>query len=174
MTAIREAWDASTEANCEKHVNPTSPARRKRQVPQFLPLIFELRAELELAEGRAENARSSINDALTEIERMAQGAYTAAVHRTLGEILLCGSRPETECAERAFVRALELARCQQTKTFELRAAISLARLYRATNRGEMVRDLLDPIIAGFESGAEFPELQAAKRLLEPVGAARDL
>jgi predicted ATPase len=142
----------------------------REQVPQFLPLIFELRAELQLAEGRVENALSSINEALAEIERMAQGAYTAEVHRTLGEILLRSDRPQIECAERAFIRALELARHQQTKTFELRAAISLARLYRATNRAEPVRGLLAPVIAGFERRLELPELRQAHRLLEPVAS----
>ena len=73
-------------------------------------------------------------------------------------------------AESAFTKALELARHQGTKVFELRAAVSLARLYCATNRGEGVLGLVEPIITSFERGAQFPDLSVANRLLEPAGA----
>jgi len=146
----------------------------REQVPQFLPLIFELRAELQLAEGQIENALTSINNALAESGRMAHGGYTPEIHRTLGEIMLRQNPIDLAKAENALTKALQLARSQGTKVFELRAALSLAGLYRTANRGEAAHGLLEPVVAGFERGTELSDLLAAKRFLELLAAARDV
>jgi predicted ATPase len=138
----------------------------RNQVPQFLPLVFELQAEFEIAEGRVENALYVIKEGIAEIEQMAHGAYTAEVHRTRGEILLAQVRPDVPEAEHAFESALKVARCQRAKVFELRAALSLSRLYCATDRAAAIRDLLGPVIVDFEETPEFPELTDARLLLE--------
>jgi predicted ATPase len=68
-------------------------------------------------------------------------------------------------AEFDFVRAIDIARSQQTRSFELRAALSLANFYQATGRREAARELLAPIVAGFTEGPELPEVEQANRLL---------
>jgi len=138
----------------------------REQVPQFLPLIFGLQAEAELTEGCIHNALPTINAALAESDRMRQGAYTPEIHRTYGEVLLRQDPADITKAENAFTNALQLARRQGTKTFELRAALSLARLYWVTDRAEVARRLLEPVVACFSGEAEFFELAEAKCLLE--------
>src|SRR5215831_10220269 len=68
-------------------------------------------------------------------------------------------------AEAAFTRAVEIAQHQQTRTFELRAALALARLYQATDRSEAGRLLLRPVAARFKDEPELPEVAEAYRLL---------
>jgi predicted ATPase len=71
-------------------------------------------------------------------------------------------------AEGAFMQAVEIARSQQTRTFELRAALSLAKLYQTTGRASAMRELLAAAIVGFTEGPELPEVAEASRLLESL------
>ena len=63
------------------------------------------------------------------------------------------------------MRALEIARSQQTRMFELRAALSLAKLYKMTGRDQVASEVLIPALVGFNAGAEVPEIEEARRLL---------
>jgi predicted ATPase len=136
------------------------------QSPFQMSLVFELLAEEVAAGGGIEDALTILDDAFAEIERMGHHAYTAEVHRTLGVILLRRNPADIARAEEAFTRALEIARRRQTKTFEFRAALALARLYCATDRASAARDLLEPVIVSFDGGPELPELAEAKRLVK--------
>src|SRR5438132_9361779 len=71
----------------------------------------------------------------------------------------------TAFLESAFMRAIEIARSQQTRTFELRAAPSLAKLYKTTGRDQVASEVLIPALVGFNAGAEVPEVEEARRLL---------
>jgi hypothetical protein len=69
------------------------------------------------------------------------------------------------------MRAAKIARSQQTRTFELRAALSLAKLYATTGRDQVASELLVPALVGFNAGPEVPEVEEARRILtmhEPV------
>ena len=83
----------------------------------------------------------------------------------LGELLWQQSVPDWNAAESSFLRALEVARAQQAKGFELRAAMSLARLWRSQGKGKEARDLLAPIYGWFTEGFEARDLREAKALL---------
>jgi hypothetical protein len=63
------------------------------------------------------------------------------------------------------MRAIDIARSQQTQTFELRAALSLAKFYRTTGRDQAAKELLVPTLVGFDAGPEVPEVEEAQRLL---------
>ena len=63
------------------------------------------------------------------------------------------------------MRAIEIARTQQTRTFELRAALSLAKLYQTTGRDRVASELLVPALIGFNAGPEVPEVEEAQLLL---------
>ena len=76
-------------------------------------------------------------------------------------------------AEDAFRRALEIARTQQTKTFELRSAIGLAHLYLANGRAGSISELLAPILVDFDMAQDFPEIEEAKTLLKQEQAFGD-
>ena len=82
----------------------------------------------------------------------------------------CGvSSPMRRQRSRAFMRAIEIARSQQARTFELRAALSLAKLYHTMGRDHAARDLLAPSLVGFSEGPELPEVADANRLLILLG-----
>jgi predicted ATPase len=90
----------------------------------------------------------------------------AEVHRTAGEILLNSSDPDAAKAQAHFERALKIARAQQARSWELRAATGLARLWRDQRRRTEDRDLLAPIYGWFTEGFDTLDLREAKALLD--------
>jgi len=103
----------------------------------------------------------------------------ADVYRLKGELLLAGARSEGRSkarreAEGCFVRALELARQQEVQWWQLRAATSLARLWREHGKVEQAYDLLAPIYDRFTEGFDLPDLQEAFILLKRLQAAPEL
>jgi class 3 adenylate cyclase/predicted ATPase len=89
----------------------------------------------------------------------------AEVHRLAGEIALMSPRPDTARAEAYFERALEIARAQQARSWELRAATSLARLWRDQGRRAEAHDRLAPVYGWFTEGFDTLDLKEAKTLL---------
>jgi predicted ATPase len=106
-----------------------------------------------------------LDEQLAAIEQTEERWFDAEVHRVRGELLLKLRRPDVAAAESAFMRAITIARSQQTRTFELRAALSLAKLYQATDRDQVASELLVPALDGFNAGAELPEVEEAQHLL---------
>jgi predicted negative regulator of RcsB-dependent stress response len=136
--------------------------------------VFETRlAEMEAQAGRIEAALATLDAQLVEIELSGQRWYEAEMHRVRGDLLLKCHSPDATAAEVAYTRAIEIARSQQTRTFELGAALSLARLYQVTGRGEAARDLLAAAVAGFTEGPELPEVEQANRLLADLMKQQD-
>jgi class 3 adenylate cyclase/predicted ATPase len=137
----------------------------------FAPLTGTLLAECEAEAGRAEVGLATLNAQLAAIEQTGERWFDAEVHRVRGELLLKQRRPDVAAAEAAFMRAIEIARSQQTRIFELRAALSLAKLYQTTGRHQVASELLVPALVGLNAGPEVPEVEEAQRLLtmhEPV------
>jgi predicted ATPase len=87
-----------------------------------------------------------------------------------GEVALKSPAPDTEEAERYFDRALAVARQQQTKSWELRAAMSTARLWRDHGKPQQARELLAPVYGWFTEGFDTLDLKEAKTLLENLEA----
>jgi predicted ATPase len=106
-----------------------------------------------------------LDEQLAAIEQTEERWFDAEVHRVRGELLLKLRRPDLAAAESAFMRAITIARSQQTRTFELRAALSLAKLYQATGRDQVASELLVPVLVGSDPGPEVPEVEEAQRLL---------
>jgi len=129
------------------------------------PIFGALLAEVEAAAGRPEAALATVDAQIAEIEQTGERWFYAEVLRVRGELLLKQPRPDVTTAEAAFVRAIEIARGQQAKTFELRAALALAKLQQ-TARGERAGvELLAPALVGFSTGRDVPEIDEARRLL---------
>jgi len=131
----------------------------------FAPLTGTLLAEREVEAGRVEVGLATLDAQLAAIERTGQRWFEAEVYRGRGELLLKLLRPDLAAAESAFMRAIAIARVQQTRTFELRAALSLAKLYKATARDQAASELLVPALVGFDAGPEVPEVEEAHQLL---------
>jgi len=138
---------------------------REQQVGIFMPLFCVLQAEVEAQAGQIESTLALLDDELVEIERTGQHSFDPEVHRQRGELLLQRNPDNRIAAENAFVRAVEIARRQKTRMFELRAALSLAKLYQRTDRNNAALELLVPAIAGLREGPESPEVAEASRLL---------
>ena len=94
--------------------------------------------------------------------------WEAEVSRLQGELLLQLPSPDVPQAEAAFLRALEVARRQQAKALELRAALSLARLWQGQGKHTAARQLLAPIYGWFTEGFDTADLQEARALLEEL------
>ena len=90
------------------------------------------------------------------------------MHRIAGEIALKSLAPDAEKAEKYFDRALAVARQQQTKSWELRAAMSLARLWRDQGKPQQARELLAPVYGWFTEGFDTLDLKEAKALLDEL------
>jgi predicted ATPase len=90
------------------------------------------------------------------------------VHRVAGEIALRSPEPDAVKAEAHFERALAVARQQQAKSWELRAAMSLARLWRDQGKRQQAGDLLAPIYGWFTEGFDTLDLKEARALLDEL------
>jgi predicted ATPase len=95
--------------------------------------------------------------------------YAAEVHRIAGEITLMSPQSDAAKAEAYFGRALAIARQQQAKSLELRAAMSMARLWRDQGKRDKARDLLAPVYGWFTEGSDTRDLKEAKALLDELG-----
>jgi len=106
----------------------------------FAPLTETLLAEREAEAGRVEAGLATLDAQLAAIEKTGQRWFHAEVHRVRGELLLKLPRADIAAAESAFRRAIEIARSQQTRTFELRASVSLAKLCRTSGQDQAARE----------------------------------
>jgi predicted ATPase len=120
--------------------------------------------------GRFDDAWRCIGEAVTVIESAEERWYEADVHRTGGEIALKSPRPDAAKAEKYFDRALVVARQQQAKSWELRAAMSMARLWRHQGKRDEARELLAPVYGWFTEGFDTRDLKDAKALLDQLAS----
>jgi predicted ATPase len=119
--------------------------------------------------GRHDEAMGTLGLGLAQAEQQGQHYYDAELHRLRAEILLDMDGNAAPEAEALFGQSLAIARRQEAKTFELRAATSLARLWQRQGKRDAARDLLAPIYSWFTEGGGTRDLIDAKALLEELG-----
>jgi predicted ATPase/class 3 adenylate cyclase len=112
-----------------------------------------------------DEAWRNIRDAMSAIEDTKERWWEAEVNRTAGEITQLSPERDAAKAEEYFERALAVARQQQAKSWELRAAMSLARLWRDQGKVSQARELLAPVYGWFTEGFDTRDLKEAKALL---------
>jgi predicted ATPase len=127
------------------------------------PFLLTLIAEASLARNDWTDGKSAISEALSLIEETGEGHVVPEVYRIRGD-LLAGSKKGDPEAD--YLKALELARLQGTRLFELRAAMSLARFWADQRKRVEARDLLVPIYEWFTEGFDMPDIKSAKTLLD--------
>ena len=120
--------------------------------------------------GQPDDARHCIDDAIDKVERSKEKWCEAEVNRVAGEVALRSPAPDTEKAEKYFDRALAVAGRQQAKSWELRAAMSMARLWRDQGKRDEARDFLAPVYGWFTEGFDTVDLKEATALLEELSA----
>jgi predicted ATPase len=118
--------------------------------------------------GQVDEGMHLLAEALTCAHTTGERHTEAELHRLHGELLLRQAIPEAQTAEACFQRALDVARRQQAKWWELRAAMSLARLWQHQGKRAEARELLAEIYGWFTEGFETTDLQEAKAFLETL------
>jgi predicted ATPase len=129
-----------------------------------------LLAEAYSAGGQAEAGLTVLAEALTHADNTGECWYEAELHRLKGELRLQQSSDNHPEAESCFHHALDIARTQQAKSFELRAATSLARLWHQQGKRDEARQVLGDVYGWFTEGFEAADRQDAKALLNELGA----
>jgi class 3 adenylate cyclase/predicted ATPase len=132
--------------------------------PYFLALLAEAHGKL----GQPEAALSFMDEAFALVEQTGEHHHLAEIHRLKGEFLLSQSSDSPPEAEHCFHQALNIARHQQAKSWELRAATSLARLWQSQGKRQDAYDLLAPVYGWFTEGFDTADLIDAKALLDEL------
>ena len=107
-------------------------------------------------------------EALAVAHDTGERRWEAELHRLKGELLLQQAISGEQEAEACFLQALDIARRQQAKSLELRAAMSLARLWQHQGKRDAARTLLAPVYGWFTEGFDTADLQEAKALVEAL------
>jgi predicted ATPase len=114
--------------------------------------------------GAAHESMELLNEALELAEKTGEGLYAAELHRLRGEVLLADGAADGR-AEADFRQALAIARAQETRSLELRAALSLARLHQRRGEPSEARQVLAPAYNWFHEGFQTPDVDDAATLL---------
>jgi predicted ATPase len=139
--------------------------------PYYLALLAEAYGD----SGQCDEGLRVLAEAFAEVQKTGERFWEAELYRLKGEFLLMpgvgieGQFARTEAAEVCFRQALDIARQQQARSLELRAAMSLGRLWQRQGRRDLARQLLTEIYAWFPEGFDTADLQEARALLEAWG-----
>ena len=125
-------------------------------------------AEAEARAGDPDRAVAILDEALATCDRTGYRAFEAELHRARGEMLLERDPADSAPAEHALLTAIAVAKQQGTRSFELRAAFALAKLYRATDRPADAHAVLAPALEGFSPTPELPEIDEAQALMRTL------
>jgi predicted ATPase len=142
-------------------------AYRATRAVYVVPLFITLLARACKIAGQVEEAAILLDEALQIADRTGERWFAAELYRHKGQLLL--RRGHAEAAEELYRKALGIAREQEAKLWELRAAVSLARLWRDQGRRAAARDLLTPVYGWFTEGFGTPDLKESKALLVELG-----
>jgi predicted ATPase len=135
-------------------------------IPFYLSLVTEAYAAI----GQFDDAWRCIGEATTAIQTTKEKWCEAEVHRVAGEIAQLSPKSDAAKVEAYFERALAVAQKQQAKSLELRAAMSMARLWRDQGKVQQARELLAPVYGWFTEGFDTRDLKEAKALLGELAA----
>jgi predicted ATPase len=170
MGTIFQGWALAVQGQGEEgfaQIRQGLAAYRTTGAEILLPHMLALLAEAYGQAGQPEARLAALAEALGLVDKTGERTWEAELHRLRGELLL--SRANTiEEVEVCFRQALEIARQQQTKSLELRAAMSLSRLWQYQDKRDAARQLLSPIYDWFTEGFDTADLQEARALLEEL------
>ena len=164
LTAAGKAFDAI------QIMNVGIDAMRSTGATFFMAWHLSQLAKAHATIARFDEARQCIGEAMTAVEATKEKWCEAEVHRLAGEIALLSPEPDAPKATTYFKRALAVARQQQAKSWELRAAMNLARLWRDQGKVQQARELLAPVYGWFTEGFDTRDLKEAKALLEDLAS----
>jgi DNA-binding SARP family transcriptional activator/tetratricopeptide (TPR) repeat protein len=172
MGTMAMGWCAALDQEPEKGVEMMQGAIEVWDRNGWLvwrPFMNSVLADALCKNGRSLEAQQLLEEGLDRIERTGERCQEPEVNRGLGEVLLSLPEADSVGAETAFRRAIAIAREQETKLYELRATVSLARLLRDQGRAKEARKALSKCYGWFTEGFGFPDLKEARALLEELG-----
>jgi predicted ATPase len=147
---------------------------RQQDLLNFDGLFKIALAEAEARAGNRDRAIATLDEALATADRLGYRAFEAELNRTRGEILLECDPAKPAPAEEAFHTAIAVAQQQGARSFGLRAALSLAKLYQLTARPADAHAVLAPALEGFAPTPEMPEIAEARTLLAALAGTDDV
>jgi predicted ATPase len=168
---IRRGWALAMQGQGEEgiaQVRQGIAAWRASGAALLLPYFYTLLADVSAHLGYTEEGLQALAEVHTLMEQYEQRFYEAEGHRLQGVLLLQHAGTQQEEAEACFRHALTVARRQQAKSLELRAAMSLSRLWQQQGKRTEAYALLAPIYDWFTEGFDTADLQEAKALLEEL------
>ena len=163
------ALNDNTTAALQSNIDGLNAYRSTGQtifIPMYLSWLARTYAKLR----KFDEAWGCIGEAMTAIETRKETWCEAEVNRIAGEIALKSPEQDVAKAETYFERALAVARQQHAKSWELRAAMSTARLWRDQGKRDEARDLLAPVYGWFTEGFDTLDLKEAKALLDELAS----
>ena len=143
---------------------------RSTETTMWMPLFLSHLAKASAEIGQFDEASTKIGEAMTAVKTTKENWYEAEIIRVAGEIALQGMEPDATKAEACFATALEVARKQKAKSWELRAARSMARLLCAQGRPKAAHEILHPVYGWFTAGFDTLDLREAKALLDDLAS----
>ena len=171
--ALRQGWLAALTdkgADAVQIIPSASDAARSAGSTLWTPVNLSHLAKAYAALGKFEEAWRCIEEAMAAMATAKETWWEAEVYRVAGEIARKSPEPDVAKAQTYFERALAVARQQQAKSWELRAAMSLARLWRSRGKSQQARELLAPVYGWFTEGFDTRDLKEAKALLDELAA----
>ena len=150
------------------HIRQGLNAMRDEGAEIFRPHFVALWVNAYNTQGQIDEGLEAVGEALADGHNTGQRYYEAELHRLEGELLLKRALPDTRRVEACFQQALSVARPQQAKSLELRAATSLAKLWQSQGKHQEAYDLLAPVYEWFTEGFDTADLIDAKTLLDEL------
>jgi predicted ATPase len=168
---LPRGWAAAQQGDVSAGIADIREAMDRRQaagIGAVWPWFFALLADAYGQLGQFDDAFRLLEEALQWVQRNDERLYAAEVHRIKGELLLKQTTPDPVEAEHCFAQALTIARGEEAKSWELRAATSMARIWLQDNRFDDARELLSPVYDWFTEGFDTADLRDAKALLDQL------
>lgn len=141
---------------------------RRNGVGFMIPMMNSWLADLYAKAGQSQSALSIVEDILVDVGDVTGRSWESELHRQKAQLLLALKPSKTTEAESHFEKSIEVARGQSSKSLELRAATSLAELWREHGRPDEARALLEPVCRWFKEGAETADLRRARETLSTL------
>jgi predicted ATPase len=171
LTAILRGWALARQGQAQEgiaQINHGLVALRATGAEITRPYCLALLAEAHGTMEQPEAGLTVLTEALTLAETTGERWYEPELYRLKGELLLQQNAANQTEAEACFHHALDIARNQQAKSFELRTATSLARLWQQQGKRQEAHDLLAPVYTWFTEGFDTADLKDAKALLDAL------
>ena len=171
MSFIIQGWALAQQGQAKEGIEQMTQglvAHRATGAELSRPYFLALLAEAHETQGEPEKGLAVLTEALALVDTTGERWYAPELYRLKGELLLQQSSDNQADAETCFHHALEIARMQQARSWELRAATSLARLWQQQGKRREAYDLLAPVYHWFTEGFDTADLQDAKALLNAL------